>query len=156
MDLRLSATALRMPFDEGGRPFPPPPSTELHPSECIHARLVAHVGDHAIPLQRRRPDDACLRDWVVLLSRASDDLVAPPDDDAEWARHPTDESVFTHRGSRAYLHGVAVERGALHAAIETFFVELRSEIIRSHPGGERWWADLVERGRYRGRLWPGL
>lgn len=155
MEVRLSATALRIPFD-GGRSFPPPVDVELHPSECVHARLDLHAADRAIPLERRAPDDACLRDWVVLLSRASDDLVAPAGDDVGWARHPKHESVFAHRGSRAYVQGVAVDRAALHAAIEAFFVELRRTIVSAHPGGERWWADLVERGCYRGQLWPGL
>jgi hypothetical protein len=164
MSVRIEATELRVCDGAVQVPFPAAlgePCGALHPTDCIHGRLVFEIDGRLVDQPGAGgADDTCLRDWVALLTWSVGQL----EDDAhiERSRHGLEEQpVFFVRGSRVFI----VDRGSgkqigcdleeLRSAIATFLETLRSRIVAAHPDGERWWSDVCERAVRSPSLFPG-
>ena len=162
MDVRIEATELRICDGAVGVPLPVASGEQcgaLHPTDCIHGRLVLEIDGQAVELGAGGSGDTCLRDWVALLTWGADQLEAGAL--VERSRHGLDERpVFFVRGSRAFVvertsgKQIACDLGELRSAIETFFETLRTRIVAAHPDGERWWSDVCERAKHAPSLLP--
>ncbi len=115
----------------------PEPSVSLDPGDCIHVTLTLEI-DGAMQVL----NDACIRDWILFVAHALDDLV-----DAD-----SSASGLVHvKGARAHVRlapnrpQLACDARELEAAFDAFLEGVESRVTTTYSGGAQWWADARER-----------